>query len=194
MRWAPLSGIAFVACFVVAVVLFGSGAGSRPAEIASYYASSGDRARQIAGFYVLATGVAFFVWFASVLSRAVGAPVVLASGAVTAALLLAADALWAATAVTAQHEHAFRLDPNTHLLVEDAGFVLFVAAMLAALGFVVGGSVAALRTGALPRVLAFAGFPVAASLAVAWYYVPVFALLAWVAAASLFLFQGTQSP
>ena len=194
MRWAPLSGIAFVACFVVAVVLFGSGAGSRPAEILSYYGSSGDRARQIVGFYVLAAGVVFFVWFASVLSQALGAPVVLASGAVTAALLLAADALWAATAVTTQHQRAFRLDPNTHLLVEDAGFVLFVAAMLAALGFIVGASVAVLRTGALPRVLAFVGFPVAASLVAGWYYIPVFALLAWVAAASLFLIRRTQSP
>jgi hypothetical protein len=194
VRWSPLSGIAFVACFAVAVVLFGSGAGSQPAEIASYYASSGDRARQIAGFYVLAAGVLFFVWFASVLSRALAAPVVLATGAVTAALLLASDALWGATAVTVQHEHAFRLDPSTHLLVEDAGFVLFVAAMLVALGFVVAASVAALRTGALPRVLAIVGFPVAVSLAVSWYFLPVFALLAWVAAASVFLIRGTQSP
>jgi hypothetical protein len=126
VRWSPLSGIAFVGCFAAAVVLFGSGAGSQPAEIASYYASSGDRGRQIA--------------------------------------------------------------------VEDAGFVLFVAAMLAALGFVVAASVAALRTGALHRVLAIVGFPVAVSLAASWYYLPVFALLAWVAAASVFLIRGTQSP
>jgi hypothetical protein len=53
VRWAPLSGIAFVACFVLAVALFGSGAGSRPAEIAEYYANHGDRIRQVAGFYVL---------------------------------------------------------------------------------------------------------------------------------------------
>jgi hypothetical protein len=111
-----------------------------------------------------------------------------------AALLLAADALWAATAVTVEHERAFRLDPSTHLIVEDAGFVLFVAAMLAALGFVVAASVAELRTRALPRTLAVIGFPVAASLAAGWYYIPVFALLAWVAAASVFLVQGTQRP
>jgi hypothetical protein len=104
VRWTPLSGIVFVIGFLVASGLFGSGAGSRPAEITAYYSSHGDRIRQIAGFYVLGVSVLFLFWFAGVLCRRLEAPFVLAAGSLTAALLLASDALWAATAVTVQHE------------------------------------------------------------------------------------------
>jgi len=180
-----LSGTAFVAGVLLAIALFGSGAGREPAEIAAYYGNHGDRIRQIAGFYVLGVAVLFFVWFASVLGRTLDAPLVLATGILTATLLLGADALWAASAVTVQHEHGFVLDPSTHLIIEDAGFVFFLAAMLGAMGFVATASVAILRTRRLPRILGLLGFAVAASLAAAWYYLPLFALLAWILAASL---------
>jgi len=185
MRWVALSGTAFVILFVLAVLLFGSGAGHQPAEIVAYYRGHGDRVRQIAGFYVLAVAVLFFVWFSSVLRSTLEAPLVLAAGTLTGALLLAADALWAATAITVQHERGFVLDPGTHLMVEDAGFALYVAAMLGAMAFVTAASAAILRTRRLPAVLGLLGLPVAASLAAAWYYVPLFALLAWVLATSL---------
>lgn len=48
-----------------------------------------------------------FVWFSSVLGRALDAPLVLAAGTLTGALLLGADMLWAATAITVQHERGF---------------------------------------------------------------------------------------
>jgi hypothetical protein len=185
MRWVALSGTAFVILFGVAIVLFGSGAGQHPAEIAAYYGDHGDRIRQIAGFYTLGVAVLLFVWFSNVLCRTLEAPLVLAAGTLTGALLLGADGLWAATAITVQHEQGFGLDPNTHLIVEDAGFALFLAAMLGAMGFVATASVAIVRTRRLPTALGILGFVVAASLAAAWYYLPLFALLAWVLAASL---------
>lgn len=185
MRWAALSGAAFVVLFAVAVVLFGSGAGRQPAEIAAYYADHGDRVRQIAGFYTLGVSVLFLVWFANVLCRTLDAPFVLALGALTGGLLLAADALWAATAITVQHEPVFVLDPDTHLVLEDAGFAFFVVAMLVAMGFVAAASAGILSTRRLPRMLGLVGFPVAASLAAAWYYLPLFAFLAWIFATSL---------
>lgn len=192
MRWWPLSGIGFVVSFVVAIVLFGSGAGQQPGEVLTYYADHGDRVRQIAGFYVLGGGVLCLVSFAAVLSRTLAAPLVLASGTLTGGLLLGADALWAATAVTVQHERDFVLDPSTHLIVEDAGFVFFVASMLAAIAFVVTAAVAILRTHSLPRTLGWLGFAVAAGLAAAWYYIPLFGFLAWVAAASVLLTRNSR--
>src|SRR5436190_24005733 len=122
MRWVALSGTAFVVSALAAIALFGSGAGRRPSEIVAYYGNHGDRTRQIAGFYALGVGVLFFVWFAGVLGRTLDAPLILAAGTLTGALLFGADALWAATAVTVQHERGFVLDPNSHLLIEDAGF------------------------------------------------------------------------
>jgi hypothetical protein len=180
-----LSGAAFFLFFVLAVLLFGSGAGRQPAEIAVYYGDHGNRVRQIAGFYTLGVAVLFLVWFSSVLRHTLESPLVLATGTLTGALLRGAGALWAATAITVQHERVFVLDPSTHLIVEDAGFALFLASMLAAMGFVASASVAILRTRRLPRALGLAGLLVAASLAAAWYYVPLFVLLGWVLVASL---------
>jgi len=57
--------------------------------------------------------------------------------------------------------------------------------MLSAMALVAITSLAILRTRALPRFVAFVA--VAASLAFAWYYVPVFALLASTVALSLML-------
>lgn len=185
MRWVALSGAAFVIFFVAAILLFGSGAGRQPAEIAAYYGDHEDRIRQIAGFYTLGVAVLFLIWFSSVLCRTLEAPLVLATGALTGGLLLAADALWAATAITVQHERGFVLDPSTHLLIEDAGFALFLGAMLSAMGFLAAASAAILRTRRLPKILAVLGFLVAASLAAAWYYLPLFALLAWILATSV---------
>jgi hypothetical protein len=185
MRWTALSGSAFVILFVVAVLLFGSGAGTRPDAIASYYSDHGDRARQIAGFYALGAAVLFFVWFSWVLAQTLKTGLALAFGTLAGGLLLGADSLWAATAITVQHEQDFVLDPNTHLLIEDAGFAFFVAAMVAAMGFVATASVAVLRTRRLPAPLGALGLVVAPSLTAAWYYLPVFALLAWILAASL---------
>jgi hypothetical protein len=195
MRLVALSGTGFVVSVLVAIALFGSGAGTQPSEIVAYYGNHGDRVRQIAGFYALGLGVLCFVWFSDVLGRTLEAPLVLAAGTLTGALLLGADALWAATAVTVQHEHGFVLDPNSHLLVEDAGFALFLAAMVGAMGFVATASIAIVRTRSLPLVFGLLGFPVAASLAAAWYYVPLFALLAWTLAASLLLcFRPATAP
>ena len=59
--------------------------------------------------------------------------------------------------------------------------------MLSAMALVAITSLAILRIRALPRFVAFVGFAVAASLAFAWYYVPVFALLASTVALSLML-------
>jgi hypothetical protein len=170
---------------VIAIVLFGSGAGRQPAEITAYYADHGDRIRQIEGFYALGIAVLFFVWFSSVLSHILHAPLVLAAGTLTGALLLGAGGLWAATAITVQHEQGFVLDPSTHLIIEDTGFALFLAAMIAALGFVATASVAILRTRTLPTTLGVVGLLVAASLAASWYYLPLFALLAWVLVTSV---------
>jgi hypothetical protein len=164
-----LAGAVFVALFVIAVILFGSGAGRDPAEIAAYYGDHGDRVRQIAGFDALGVTVLFFIWFSSVLCSALDAPLLLATGALTGALLLRADVLWTATAITVQHEQGFLLDASTQLIVEDPSFALFQATMLAAIGSVATASVAILRTHNLPSTLGVLGLPVAASLAAAWY-------------------------
>jgi tetrahydromethanopterin S-methyltransferase subunit E len=100
MRWLALAGVAFVGCFAIAVLLYGSGAGSPSGEIAAYYAAPLNRLRQIAGFGALAVGAIFLMSYLAVLKHALIRDPLLAaiaqtSGAVSVALLSAANALWA---------------------------------------------------------------------------------------------------
>jgi hypothetical protein len=166
------------------VIAYGSGAGTSNADIASYYASHGNRVHQIVGFaFVLAAAVLFVVFAAAmgdVLSRA-HSLVVLVSGGCAAALLLAANALWASSALTIELEAGYRIDPRTHLLLEDAGFALFVSAAAVAVPLVVAVSL----SGAYERWFALAGVVAVAALLTSYWYLPFFVFLAWVALAAL---------
>lgn len=188
-RFAALSGIGFVVCFAVAAALYGSGAGSGPAEIAAYYASSGDRARQIAGFAVLLAGCILLLVFVGRLCRvACVGYAALGSGFAAAGLLALTNALWAASAFTVELEHGYRIDPRTHLLVEDAAFAVLVTAAALAIPFVVATSMRAVRTCEFPRWFVPLGALAALGLATAYWYLPLVLFLAWVFAGSVLLY------
>lgn len=187
-RLAALSGIGFVACFAAAAALYGSGAGSGPSEITAYYASSGDRARQIAGFAVLLAGCVLLLVFVGRLARAAGVGyAALGSGIAATALLALANALWAASALTVELEQGYRIDPRTHLLVEDAAFAVLVTASALAIPFVVASSVRAVRGSVFPRWFMPLGGLAALGLATAYWYLPLAAFLLWIAAGSVLL-------
>lgn len=193
-RAGSLSGIGFAACFAVAATLYGSGAGSRPAEIAAYYASSGDRARQIAGFAVLLAGCVLLLVFVGRLCRiACVGNAVLASGIAATALLALANALWGASAFTVELEPGYRIDPRTHLLFEDAGVAVLVTAAALAIPFVVGSSLRAVHTIGFPRWFIPLGGVAALGLAAAFWYWPLAAFLLWIACGSVLLALGDSA-
>jgi hypothetical protein len=103
------------------------------------------------------------------------------SGGMTAVLLLGANALWAASAFAVELEPHYRIDPRTHLLVEDAGFALFVSAAATAIPFVLAVS----TQSSFPRWFRWAGLPVAAALATSFFFLPFFFFVAWVLGAAL---------
>jgi hypothetical protein len=174
-RWASLAGLGFVALFVAGDAVYGGGAGSHTAEITAYYASHANRLHQLLGFALIVPAAVLLAVFASGFASSVA----LVSGGVSAALLLVANALWAASALTIAMEPEYRLDPSTHLLFEDVGFACFISAAAAAIPLVLEVS---LRTS---RWFALYGIAVAGALATSYFYFPFFAFLAWVAVASV---------
>ena len=169
------------------------GAGDR--EIVDYYADSGNRAKELAAFLLIATAGLSYLLFAvlvrSLLVReeqgtGVLAALSLASGAATTALVLAGNAVSRATAFAAMDEE-FELEPNTRRLLENTGFLLFVCATLAAILLVVSVSLAVLRCGILPRWLGWAGFPIALLLPLAIAFGGFLVLMIWVLAVSVTL-------
>ena len=187
-RLSALSGLAFVACFASAAALYGSGAGSHPAEIAAYYAVRANRMRQIAGFAVLLAGCVLLLVYVGRLCRSTHAGhAVLGSGIAATGLLALANALWASSAFTVETEPGYRIAPNTHLLLEDAGFLTLVSAAALAIPFVAGITLRTFRGEDLPRWFAWLGGVAVLGLATAYWYVPLAAFLAWIGCGSVLL-------
>jgi hypothetical protein len=179
-----VGGIGFVAAFIAGVIAYGSGAGSTDADITSYYASHGNRLHQIVGFALIVVAIVLFVGFVAGLAGVLppGSSIVaLVSGGCAATLLLAANALWASSALTIELEPGYRIDPRTHLLFEDAGFALLVSAAAVAVPLVAAVSLSA----AYARWFALTGIVVGAALATSYWYFPFFVFLAWVGVAAV---------
>jgi hypothetical protein len=194
IRWerlAALAGVAFVALYVAAFAL-GIEVGKSDREILDYYADSGNRAKEVVAFFLIAAAALAFLLFASSLRSLIAraeqetamlANLAWAGGTACAVLVLAGNAVSRATAFAAMSDD-FQLDPNTRRLVEDVGFLLFVSGALAAILLVVAASLAALRHGLLPRWLGWAGFPAAALLPLAIGFVGFLVLALWMLAVS----------
>jgi len=190
-RLAKLAGVSFVVLYAAAFAL-GIEVGASDREILDYYADSGNRAKEVVAFFLIAAAALAFIVFAgslrSLIARAEQETAMLAAlawagGTACAVLVLAGDAVSRATAFAAMSED-FRLDPNTRRLFEDAGFLLFVSGALAAILLVIAVSLAALRHGLLPRWLGWAGFPAAALLPLAIGFVGFLVLALWMLAVS----------
>jgi hypothetical protein len=190
-RLAALAGFAFVVVYVAAFAL-GIEVGASDREILDYYTDSGNRAKEVVAFFLIAAAALALLLFASSLRSLIAraeqetamlATVAWAGGLACAVLVLAGNAVSRATAFAAMSDD-FQLDPNTRRLAEDAGFLLFVSGALAAILLVVAVSFAALRHGLLPRWLGWAGFLVAALLPLAIGFIGFLVFLVWVLAVS----------
>src|SRR5687767_12312662 len=173
-RLAALAGVAFVALYVAAFGL-GIEVGASDREILDYYADSGNRAKEVVAFFLIAAAALAFIVFAASLRSLIArteqesamlAAVAWAGGTACAVLVLAGNAVSRATAFAAMSDE-FQLDPDARRLVEDIGFLLFVSGALSAILLVVAVSLATIRHRLLPRWLGRAGFPAAALLPLA---------------------------
>lgn len=192
-RWLPLSGLVSAVLIMIAIFFFADDSGETDQEIVSYYADSGNRNQVEVGFSLIAAGALLLTLFVMLLRgrlrAAEGEPATFtaaayAGGITSAALLLVANAFFAAPAFSAGEDH-FRLDPNTFRLGENVGYAIFVSANWLAIFLVLGTSILAIKTAALPRWLGWLGIPVAFFLLVAFIFVPFIVLLGWIALVSV---------
>jgi hypothetical protein len=173
-RWAPLSGIAYVVLFFVAIVLSGD-TGDTAEEYSAFYAEGGNRDKQFFAFFLLIGAALVFLWFISALrgilvraegERARWTALAFGSGVASAVLLCAAASLFVAPAGVAE-EDGFSLDPDAGNLVTSGGYALLVCSIMTAALLV--------------------GFVVAAVLLFAIFFLPIFVWLGWMLAVSIVL-------
>lgn len=192
-RWIAVAGLAYVALYAAAFAM-GIEVGPTDREIREYYADGGHRAREVVAFFLIVAAALAFVLFAlglrALVFRAAGpgtvSALVFTGGVLYGALVLVGNALSRATAFSAM-DADFELEPNTRRLFESAGFLAFASGAMAAGLLVVGVSLAARRSGVLPRPLAWFGFAAAALLPLAIAFVGFLVLALWVVVVSVVL-------
>lgn len=197
-RLGALAGISYVVLFLIAIAVSGEGSGNTNAEITEYYADSGNRNKDIAGYFLLVAAALMFLWFLAYLRvrllRSEAEPgrlsaLAFGSGVASAVLLMAAAAVFIAPAGTVDNSDApdFVLDPNTVQMLGTLGYGFFVASVMVAALLVFATSLLTVRLLAFPRWMGYAGYVVAPILLLAILFFPVFVLWGWVLAISAFM-------
>ena len=197
-RWAPLTGLASVACSVVGTLMVLSQPQDKDsnATIVAYFADHSHRVKGFAGFFVFLAGILLLLLFlASVRERLLerdrgaGRLGALAFGAgVGAAVLWVVSMLLAnATTLAASEGNGFRVEPNTFRLLGDTAYYGWVAALAVGAVVVWATSLGALRTGVLPRWFAILGLAAGASMLFGYLFFPFFAWWIWIVLASILL-------
>jgi hypothetical protein len=200
-RWAPLTGIASVACSVVGtlMVLNQPQTKDSDATIVAYFASHSHRVTGIAGFFVFLVGVLLLLVFLSslrerLLEREGGsgrlASLTFGAGIGAATLWVVSMLLANATTFSASEGH-FRVDPNTFRLLGDTAYYGWIAALAVGAVIVWATSMAALRTGVLPRWFAILGVVIGVSMLFGYFFFPFFAWWIWLVLASILLVRRT---
>jgi hypothetical protein len=198
-RWAPVSGIVFVALWLIAFIAVpGDSVSSSDtdADILAYYADSGNRDKELAAFFMLLAASLLFVWFVAVLrgrlaSAEGGAGGLTAAafggGLVAAALWCVAISMFTVVPFTIEDTSKFTLDPNTFRVLTDGGYMVWISATAMAALTVFSTAVLGLKGEVVPRWFAWLSFVVAASMLVTIFFVPFFVFLGWVLVVSLLL-------
>ena len=166
-RWAPIGGVLFVALMVVGSFFVSDvpNADASGQEIADYLADSDRHTRNIIGAYIWIVGALAFLWFLtrlrSDLRKAEGGAGVLSNlafgaGVAFSAVWMVSAAAYASVAFAVEFRDAPVSDPDlVRVLPSLGGLLLLVGGGFAGLLLLVAASAVILRTGVLPRWLAW---------------------------------------
>jgi uncharacterized membrane protein YhdT len=193
-RWAPISGVLYVVLWVITIFGFDSDTGDSDADIVSWYADSGNRDKQLIGFFLVLAASLCFIWFLSVLrgrlaqaEGTAGTKTALAFGAglVAVTLWTIAMAVWMAISFTVGDSDEFVVDPNMDRLFGNFGYALWFAGTTIALLVVLCTALVGLKGGVIPRWLAWVSVLVAITMLASFAFLPFLIWLGWVLVVSL---------
>lgn len=200
-RIAPLTGVAFVALYVIsAILVFGDAPGLADGEvedIVAYYSDKKDSI--VVGTLLVTFSAPLFLWFSgclrSAIARAEGGSGRLAAtafGGAAAATAVGVSAPLINLMGVLRVDETGSIDPATATALFDISYVLFAAAAQAAAAtLLLATAVAALRYRAvLPRWLALVTIPIGVAMLIpAVGLVALFVALGWVVIVSVLLYQ-----
>jgi hypothetical protein len=197
-RWGSALGVVAIACWVVTFALAGSSPDTSDADakIVAWYASSSHQQHQIIAFLIFGVGLMCLFGFLAVLrarlSAIEGAPfqlstLVFGAGVASALMWALGGIMFTAPAFTASDTGATDVLPSTYRLIQNAGYITWVAA--AAIGSVMvwAASALILRGTALPRWFGWFGVLAGFVQLLGIFFFPLFVFWLWVLIASALL-------
>jgi hypothetical protein len=200
-RLAPLTGVATVACTIVALLFFGSmpdTATDSPDKIASWF--SDDSNRILTGAWVDMLGGLFALWFAAVLRSWLvaheGVPGRLSNlvfGAIVAAqaCFWIADGMLAGLAARADEAGVVNSPTSAATMFDVSGMLVFVAGAMAIGTALAAVAVVAFRHAAMPHWLGYSAGVLALVCIVPFTsWIGLLASNVWVVAASVWLYRA----
>ena len=200
-RWTALSGSIFVVLMLggASFILDVPKGDASPQEIATYLTDSGNHTRNIVGAYLWVLGGLAFLGFVTglraVLRRAEGDPgtlsnLVFGAGVVFTAVWSVSAAALASVAYTVEFSDARVSNPDlVTVLPSLGGLLLLLGGGFAGILLLTATTILIVRTGVLPRWLAWFGIIVAIALVFDVTYVNILPLVAWVLVASIVLLR-----
>ena len=200
--WTPLAALLAAITFVVGVLFsFNSpDSGKTDAQVLAWYADHGHRLSNVIGGYLLAACGLFILWFVAGLRqhlRAAEGPGGRLSSVALGGGIALTGLLWvgAAAAISISGAKTFGgvpgpMNADVARFVPQIGYAsILVFGMFAAIAMIDATSVAALRTGILPRWFAWLGFVCTVVLLFAVVFLPMIALPIWLLCASFVFFK-----
>ena len=198
-RLGAASGIAFAVLMLAGIVLLDPVSGQSDQTFTDFYAERDNRIAVIAGMYLLAIAGACFLVFLGTLRRTLRraegdsgnlTAIVFAGGIVFVATLFAGGAAMGVVATSISLGGEPQPSPAVGRLFTQLGYTLILLfGMVAGSVLITATSALAMRTGTLPRWLAWAGFASAVLLLTGVIFVSAIALPLWVVAVSVALLR-----
>jgi hypothetical protein len=202
---AGIAGLVFSGLFIASLVLLyrQPAKGSTAEEIAAWYLRADVKTIGLVGLYLAPFAGIAFLWFVAAVRNRIGAredrffaTVFLGSGFLFVGMLFAAAAASGASFAGVKFQGSPPPTPDIFVFARGLAYTfLYVYRLRAAAVFMIVSSTIGLRTGALPRWLAFLGIGTALVLlfSVSYFRGFVFIFPAWVAVVSIELLVRARS-
>ena len=194
-RWAPLSGVVYVALWIAAFMVAGDEEKDSDSEILAWYGDSGNRNKGIVSIFLILAASLFFVWFVAVLrgrlARSEGGAgthtaVAFGAGLVAAGLWMVAGVFFMAISFSAGDDD-FVLDPNTYRVINNMGYVIWISGTAIAALLVFATALSSLKGQIVPKWIGWLSFVVGATMLVSVFFVPFLIWLGWMLVVSIVL-------
>jgi hypothetical protein len=200
-RWVPLTGIAFVVLFLIAIFIVEIPGGDDSAqEVLDFYADSGNRTSVVISAYLYVLAAFSLILFANrlhyVIRNAEGGNPLFATGALAGGIAAAVCLIVAAmafAAIAAGIEFADEPPPTSAELpraINSMGYgLMLVGMMFMAILMILSTTVASFRYGLFPGWFNWLSILTAIALIFAVIFLPGIMLFVWLVAASILLWQ-----